>query len=585
MIEKPVRAGAYLWSRTHAVTALHNNKVIPDWLANLLIVGLAAIVLGLPMLIYGPMIRGHDTMEHLNFSRHFADQFWGGEWYPRWLLDMNHGLGSPSFFVYPPLPSYVVTLLRPAGILFHVSAFRLQEFLALFGSGLTAFVWVRTMARRQIALVCAVLYMLMPYHLSVDFYRRTALPECWALLWIPLILYFTVNVSRRRGSVLGLALAFALLILSHLVSVLIFFLIPPLVALVFSVPGQKLQSVVRVTLGMALGTALSLFYLLPAVLHSKNFPVSRLFTSYTYGLFYNLVGMAKVQPGTIRTITFTVLDMALFVVICGAATLYEQWSQTKKSTIFWLLVCLVPIFLMTKLSYPLWKQAPLFYAGIQFPWRLNILVCVGVLPIVATFLSSPSRRMTTSSQALPLALLVVVIASWCAAYAQVCRHYKTESYPLTSPTVSEDDGWFDAWSPPETDQQSALDASRGPQARFLNAEGVVHIILWKARHIEVQTSSETGGAIMVNQFYYPHWTAALIGPHAAARTLKIDVALPEGLLEVQVPPGLQSIRFDIPVDTPERAGMWISALFAVVLAIWCLRLTCAILRPHRADGL
>jgi hypothetical protein len=528
------------------------------------------------MLIYGPMIRGHDTVEHLNFSRHFADQFWRGEWYPRWLLGMNHGLGSASFFVYPPLPSYVFALLRPAETLFHFSAFRLQEFLALFGSGVTAFVWVRTMARRQIAVACGVLYMLMPYHLTVDFYRRTALPECWALLWMPLILYFTVNVvRRRRGSVLGLALAFALLILSHLVSVLIFSLIPLLVALVFSGSGQKLQSVVRVTLGMILGTGLSFFYLFPAVLHSRNFQVSRLFTAYNYDLFNNLVGIAKVPPGIMRTITFTVFDMALFVTICGGATLYEQWSQTKKSTIFWLLICSVSIFLMTKLSYPLWQHAPLFYAGIQFPWRLNILVCVGVLPIVATFLSCPSSsgpsRITTPYRAVPLALLAVIVATWCAAYAQVWSHYKTELYPLPSVSVSEDDGWFDAWSSPGMDQQSALNASKGPQARFLNGEDLPQIIVWKARHIEIQASSKSGGPMMVNQFYYPRWTATLLAQDSS-RPLNIRAAMPEGLLQVEVPPGLQRIRFDIPVDAPERASGWISASCAVLFAILCLRL-------------
>ena len=254
----PPAASDPLHSITHTAPTAHNNKEVPDWLADLFILVLAAVALGLPMLIYGPMIRGHDTVEHLNFSRHFADQFWGGEWYPRWLLGMNHGLGSASFFVYPPLPAYVFALLRPGEILFHFNAFRLQEFLALFGSGVTAFVWVRTMASRQIAVACGVLYMLMPYHLTVDFYRRTALPECWALLWMPLILYFTVNVMRRRrGSVLGLALAFALLIVSHLVSVLIFSLIPLLVALVFSVSGQKLQSVARVTLAVRGGSTFS----------------------------------------------------------------------------------------------------------------------------------------------------------------------------------------------------------------------------------------------------------------------------------------------------------------------------------------
>ena len=88
----------------------------------------AAFLLALPVLIHGPMVQGHDTYEHLNFSRHFAEQFWAGEWYPRWLIGMNHGLGSPTLFVYPPLPSYVYTLLYPLGRMLHFNAFNLQSF-------------------------------------------------------------------------------------------------------------------------------------------------------------------------------------------------------------------------------------------------------------------------------------------------------------------------------------------------------------------------------------------------------------------------------------------------------------------------
>jgi hypothetical protein len=64
-------------------------------ISNLCIIGVAAVVLAAPMLGYGPMPQGHDTDEHLNFARYFGEQFWGGEWYPRWLIGMNHGLGSP----------------------------------------------------------------------------------------------------------------------------------------------------------------------------------------------------------------------------------------------------------------------------------------------------------------------------------------------------------------------------------------------------------------------------------------------------------------------------------------------------------
>src|ERR1700680_3531192 len=39
-------------------------------ISNLWIIGVAAVVLAVPMLGYGPMPQGHDTDEHLNFARY-----------------------------------------------------------------------------------------------------------------------------------------------------------------------------------------------------------------------------------------------------------------------------------------------------------------------------------------------------------------------------------------------------------------------------------------------------------------------------------------------------------------------------------
>src|SRR5215472_5250063 len=82
---------------------------------NILILVSIAVVLALPILIWGPLPNAHDGTQHLNYARHFAEQFWSGDWSPKWLLSMNHGLGSPSLFVYPPFVSYVYALLLPAG--------------------------------------------------------------------------------------------------------------------------------------------------------------------------------------------------------------------------------------------------------------------------------------------------------------------------------------------------------------------------------------------------------------------------------------------------------------------------------------
>ena len=242
------------------------------WALDLLMLGILAGVLALPMLILGPMPDGHDTYQHLSYSRHFSEQFWRGDLDPKWLRDMNHGLGSPSFFVYPPFAAYVYTFLQPVGRLCHFDPFRAGQFLALFGSGLTAFLWMRTLVSRAVARASAVLYMLMPYHLAIDFYRRTALAECWAFVWMPLFFYFATRASQqRRASIVAMAVTYALLILSHPISAAIFCPIALAAVLTFS-PGKKIRSVCRVSLAMGLGNSSFVLLLPTGPVGSQKFP-------------------------------------------------------------------------------------------------------------------------------------------------------------------------------------------------------------------------------------------------------------------------------------------------------------------------
>jgi hypothetical protein len=528
------------------------------------VLGIAAVLLSLPMLMYGPMPSGHDTFEHLTFFRYFAPQFWSGELYPRWLLEINHGLGSPTFFVYPPLPSYVSALLLPVGSVLHFNAFNVAEFLALLGSGICAFLWIRTIASGEVALAAGVLYMLLPYHLAVDFYLRDALSECWALVWMPLVLYFTMRVlAGQRGAAAGLAVSYALLILSHIISVFIFSVIPLLVAVTISIRGRKIRSTVSVGGGMLLGTGMSCFYFLPALFHSRYFPVSRLSISLQAYLLH--FGGSLFGAGYfIQTVTWALIGTAAFIAFGGAMALKGGSRDRNKQIALWMAVCVVPILLMSHISAPVWMRFPFLFHAVQFPWRLNIVLCLAVLPIAAAILSDISWPLSFW-RVLSLAFIIFLAVIWLVEYGEVWKRYDVSPFARTDP-VNTGDGWFMAWVPLGTDSMSALGASVGPRVRFLTGSGTANVLLWAPRHIEFETYGATGGSVMINQFYYPEWRAEDV---SEARRLEIKAALPEGLLEVQVPPGHRQVRMEIPVGFAERLGRWVSALcmlLCIVLA-------------------
>src|SRR5215472_10218924 len=234
----------------------------------LAIVG-AGILFSLPVIIFGLPFLGDDAGFHAAWYRNFSKQLWAGDLYPRWLMEMNGGLGSPVFFFYPPAPYFLTSLLRP---IFHNDPTGLHQLgvaasVASIGSGLTAYLWLKTLARKSGALLAAILYLAMPYHLAADLYVRAAFAEYWTFVWMPLILYFVHRLSDgHQYALVGMSVGWALLMMTHLPTTLTFSAIPFCYALVLAPKNQRLK-LFGLTMAAAIaGVGLASIYLVCGLL-------------------------------------------------------------------------------------------------------------------------------------------------------------------------------------------------------------------------------------------------------------------------------------------------------------------------------
>jgi hypothetical protein len=547
----------------------------------ILVLAVAALALSLPIFIHGPMYSGHDTKEHIAFGTYFAEQFWQGDLYPRWLLNMNHGLGSASFFVYPPFPSYVYALLLPLAHAVRTNAFCLGEYLCLLASGFCGFLWMTTIASRRISLIAAILYMLLPYHLAIDFYRRDALSECWALAWMPLVLYFTTQVVRKkRYAVAGLALAYALLIVSHLTSVAILSALPLLLALTIAERGRKAKALFTVMGGLALGTAVAAAYLVPAFANVKYFPVSRLDIPIDNGprgdlldFGWDLFTRHSAKSGFVQAVSLATVDTVLFIALCGFVARKKGPRSRRGQAWLWLAVCPIPIFLMSGTSQWLWKALPPLASAVQFPFRFDVVLCVAALPLAA-FLLTDAMQLPVRSRVGIFIVVGLFAATWFGGYAGAVKQLTRDGNDAGSERKVYD-GWFAAWTPSGTDLASALESAALPPARFATGQGTAQVLLWKPRHIEVLTECDACGPLIVKQLYYPKWKVRLV---PEGKALVVEPKLPQGLLAVQVPPGRNQILVEIPRGLDEQVGMWISAIGFLV---WVVLLTASFVGSKR----
>jgi hypothetical protein len=518
-----------------------------------LVILVAGALLGLPLLLHGLLPRGHDVPQHLRRYAAFRQSFSIVNLYPRWLSKGNGGLGDPIFFVYGPLPYMVAAALRPLApsSLGGHSAFPefvLAAWIALAASGFTCFLWLQTFVPWKPALAAAVLYLAVPFHLWGNLYIRGDIPECWALLWMPLTLFFVHGVAaRRRHAEIGLAISYALLVGSHLFTVVLFSPVLLLDAAVMGEKGQHVRNVMRTTAGMTLGAGVSAAYLFTALAHEPNISAFRFLSEGGYVFARDFLQFSRnvlLDKGLLHggghfagRLTWVTLD----TIAVAACAVFVAWRASERRQVrLWTSVCALSLFLMSPVSIGVWRVMPGLEL-LQFPWRLNDVVCVAVAALLAMALAQFPRRFRVSN-CLAVAVGVVLLVVWGESYVHVWRQYDLQRYEMAKrdDLALADDTlrfvWL-RWTPPELYTPQALaELGRRPPAEFVDSRGTAAVASFADRHIEITTTSATGGPLLVRQFFYPGWTA-----RDEAGELSVRPSQPEGLISITVPSGAHHV--------------------------------------------
>lgn len=307
----PIVRDQYLSTRRNDVT--HNFTIV-----------LFAALLCLPCLIRGVPGAG-DGANHTIYQYHFSQQFWGGDYYPRWLKSANKGYGSPIFLIQYPLPYWVTALLRPI-LRFPPNPNREAHelgvfcFLVIAAAGLAARRWLRVRFTPFASTLAAVAYICLPYILGADLYRGVEIGQLCTFVWMPMALSICdiPRMTFTRTSALGLVLA--LLIMSNVITTFLF--VPLLLAYAIACRESCLVSITERTLSvlasLGLGSGIAGVYVLPLLAYRRLFDIS---------------AMPRMLPGfTISSNLLLVAPMGLLrggiaPLICAiAAALFAVWS-------------------------------------------------------------------------------------------------------------------------------------------------------------------------------------------------------------------------------------------------------------------
>lgn len=553
---------------------------------HILAIAVFTLLVCAPVVFHGLPDWGNDVNEHARWTKLFSSQLWGGEFYPRWFADANDGFGSPSFFIYPPMPYYVAAVFYPLVKPIDPEAFRAIGFsavLALFVSGLGVYFWCRSFAEQTAALFAALIYMVLPYHLAVDLYTRAAMGELWGLAWMPVVLLAAFAViAEKRWAMVSLVLSYALLVFSHLPTTLCFSLLPAIAPLVLSEPGKKIRNFVRVAAALTIGMCLGAAYVVPAQFESRYMKVGG---THSGEFDYRSWWLTQLQPlfdSRTRLLLLTILTIGL---VAGAAWLayrYIPATAHKQRRVLWLLIGTVigALLMTTQLSKPVWILLPILQ-GLPFPTRFLLpfnIAAAGILALAFPYFRAFVSRLVSAGMI--LILLVTVVASiWAAsqsysrwrpfAPSQALYYSKVHRY------IRDYQAFWPKWSRIEVSDFPAFEqyvVDNPPRTpRLLSGDGqpigAASVTSWMARKFVLNIETPKPARLIVNHFYYPGWHAQI---ENSDKQIAVTPSEPDGFLKMDVPEGKYQLIVTLQPIWPEKTGDLVSLaalLVTVGLAI------------------
>ncbi|MGH9537625.1 MAG: 6-pyruvoyl-tetrahydropterin synthase-related protein [Terriglobales bacterium] len=520
------------------------------------LIALAGSVSTVSLALFG-FVRGDKI--HLFWAKHFSDQLWAGNLYPQWLQGMNSGLGSPTFYFYGPV-SYYITSLFFLVLPFHRYGWLqvgLAAALASVASGLAAYLWLRERCSRLAAGVAAILYTWLPYHLRIDHFERFAFAEYWGFVWMPLSLYFVSRLVRgHRKNLVGLAVTYTLLLMTHPPTALLFGGIPILYALVLVAETRNYRPLIYVAAAVALGTLMASAYLIPALTTQSNASMGEMIVgdgSYANNFLY--VKMAGVAGPTQHWFQEWLASMTKLTMIAASmaalVTFTGLFGPRRWERFLWSMVVLVSLLMMHPLSAPVWRAIPLLQK-IQFPWRFHILLTLALTAMIAYAIEAiPSRPMQFwRSAAFGLAMLLVAfegvytLRSWrwtLLEKPELAERIAVRDYPEYRPK------WvpLDVYTPERVKRLGATT----PAVETVSGLGLVQVENWSPTGIQIATNGQSDMQMKVRQFYYPTWTATLEDGKSLATSPSTD----DGLLLVSLPRGQHQVTLKI---KSHGAALW-----------------------------
>lgn len=539
----------------------------------------------------------HDGIFHVYRLAGLEQAIRSGVLYPRWFPEFAFGYGHPVLNFYGPVSYYwglLFSLLGADPIL----ATKLLFATGLLASALAMYAFARLHFDRFPALLAAILYAYLPYHL-VDLYVRGAVAEFLAFVWFPLLLLAFHRLaeepspSRILARAALVALLSVALVATHSLSVLIF---APCLAGYLAVLWWKwrtLRTPARFLLAAGVALALGAFYWVPVMVESRYVGLGH---GVSQGYRDHLLSLqALIFPGPVydyatqAPITFPIgwLNVGILV---AAIPLPLLLRRGRLLALLFLLTALFSVSMLLDLSLSVWQTLEAVLAFLQYPWRFQALTVLATAFLGGALLQVAAERAPRVGRLAGVLLLILVAG------------FSLPALPTssTNPDLSVEGMWrldrelgqvgatwtgeyLPVWV---AEQRWAISHPLSVEARAERPSPMGYEVV-RARlegvgytryRLELDAPERT--SLVLHQFYYPGWQAHWQGSVIPARP-----SGELGLATFDLSPGSGSLVLRLALTPAQRWATLVSLLAGVALAAGLVfRLQLLRSAPEMADG-
>jgi len=507
-----------------------------------------------------------DAYFHRVFIHCFSQQFWQGDIYPRWSMDVNAGLGAPIFIFYPPLPYFITALLYPLKYL-GASPYVIYEigiFLATLTGAFACYSWLKDIVSPSRAFIATTFFLFVPYRMEVMFFRADY-AELWAISWLPLLFkYLRLAAKEERKAMTPMAIVFALLLLSHPQCALAAIIGSWLYMVIVSGKSWR-RPMLNYAMSLLWGISMAAFYLIPAAYYSRFvLPVSNWSVGYL-----DMDHIKRQFIWVLIPLNILVLSIFCIRILRKYSVIEDKFMQSEIKA--WVIIFIAMLFLALPIAKPLYDFSP-FLVRVVFPWRMQSIFVLCLPFMIAVwiqyFISDKYMKTWKADYFVLIASLILV--SYMAFSINNHDEELLEKF-LNASYISQEE-YFTIWARHDEHKDKCIlspceNKNNIPSIKIISGGGSALITHWDWRGIILQTDSNKEMTLRLDHYWFPTW-------HAAMDSGQIEIFRPDpetGKMLLDIPAGQHSIYLKHSIYSGHQWMILANIISILAVLFWLLK--------------